>query len=100
MKAVQVKGDYEKQNCSSVTCCRSASGYDCVESVAGGREKHPTKDAIYTSPIHTWWTAVEAAGLVDTLRETVHGFAHTNEAFAKLPVGIIGTCCNQKIRMP
>ena len=64
--------------------------------MAGGREKHPSKETIY-NPVNFDDThlvaAVEAAGLVYTLRgsrpSTV--FAHTNEAFANLPLKPVET---------
>ncbi len=63
----------------------------------GGHEMYPTKNIIENAVISadhtTLVAAVKAAGLVETLEGagpfTV--FAPTNEAFAKLPAGTVGT---------
>src|SRR5580700_11510285 len=63
----------------------------------GGQEMYPTKNiienAVNSADHTTLVAAVKAAGLVDTLKGpgpfTV--FAPTNEAFAKLPAGTVGT---------
>jgi uncharacterized surface protein with fasciclin (FAS1) repeats len=65
--------------------------------MVGGHEMFPTKNIVQNamnSDDHTTLVAaIKAAGLVDTLQGagpfTV--FAPTNEAFAKLPVGTVGT---------
>ena len=63
--------------------------------MVGGQEMFPTKDiidnAVNSADHTTLVAAVKAAGLVDTLKGagpfTV--FAPTNEAFAKLPAGVV-----------
>ena len=63
----------------------------------GGHERYPTKNiienAVNSADHTTLVAAVKAAGLVETLEGagpfTV--FAPTNEAFAKLPAGTVGT---------
>jgi uncharacterized surface protein with fasciclin (FAS1) repeats len=65
--------------------------------MAAGAPMYPTKDivdnALNSADHTTLVAAVKAAGLVDTLKGpgpfTV--FAPTNEAFAKLPAGTVGT---------
>src|SRR6267143_501116 len=65
--------------------------------VVGGQEMYPTKNiienAVNSADHTTLVAAVKAAGLVETLEGagpfTV--FAPTNEAFAKLPAGTVGT---------
>jgi len=65
--------------------------------MVGGAEMFPTKDiidnAVNSADHTTLVAAVQAAGLVDTLKSpgpfTV--FAPTNEAFAKLPAGTVDT---------
>ena len=65
--------------------------------VVGGQQMYPTKNiienAVNSADHTTLVAAVKAAGLVETLEGagpfTV--FAPTNEAFAKLPAGTVGT---------
>ena len=65
--------------------------------VVGGQEMYPTKNivenAVNSADHTTLVAAVKAAGLVDTLesRGPFTVFAHTNEAFAKLPAGTVDT---------
>jgi uncharacterized surface protein with fasciclin (FAS1) repeats len=70
---------------------------DMHDPMVGGAAMYPTKDivdnAVNSKDHTTLVAAVQAAGLVDTLKGpgpfTV--FAPTNEAFAKLPAGTVDT---------
>ena len=75
----------------------AASGVAIANPMVGGAAMSPTKDivdnAVNSKDHTTLVAAVQAAGLVDTLKGpgpfTV--FAPTNEAFAKLPAGTVDT---------
>jgi uncharacterized surface protein with fasciclin (FAS1) repeats len=83
--------------CFAALCLATSNSFAADTVMVGGAPMYPNKtiveNAVNTKDHTTLVAAVKAAGLVDTLngKGPFTVFAPTNEAFAKLPAGIVDT---------
>lgn len=85
--------DWNKSDCGTKTACETSGEQAAMTAVAFHQEADIVDTAIAAGNFKTLAKALQAAGLVDTLKGkgpfTV--FAPTDEAFAKLPAGTLET---------